>query len=154
MSDTPDSPKKRSGQVRHDAGGRAIWEWAMESGRHAIDSTSRLLKRLDLSGLTLVDDEVKHWEKGSPDAGAGKQAMPPHAQRQQPKTSPPVEIARDTDPAVPQGQGRSFNPYDTRTPARRAATRPPAPPRPRVTQPVRPARKPGLFARLFGRGNT
>jgi len=29
--------------VKHDAGGRAIWEWAAETGRNALDSTSRLL---------------------------------------------------------------------------------------------------------------
>ena len=56
----PENPKDKpspAGRVKHDAGGRAIWEWAAETGRNALDSTSRLLKRLDLPGLSIVDDE-------------------------------------------------------------------------------------------------
>jgi hypothetical protein len=46
----PDSDEKpRAGRVRHDSGGRAIWEWAVESGKHAVDSTSHLLKKLELT---------------------------------------------------------------------------------------------------------
>src|SRR5690606_27581318 len=59
VSDDPDSSDKpRSGRVRHDSGGRAIWEWAIDSGKHAVDSTSRLLKRLELTGITLMGDEA------------------------------------------------------------------------------------------------
>src|SRR5262245_33857430 len=54
-----DDPSKPSGRVRHDSGGRAVWEWAVESGKHAIDSTSALLKKLELSGLRLMDDKKK-----------------------------------------------------------------------------------------------
>jgi hypothetical protein len=43
-----DKKPPKVGRVRHDASGRAIWEWAADTGKHAIDSTSRLLKRLDL----------------------------------------------------------------------------------------------------------
>src|SRR5690349_21546256 len=54
-----DDPSKPAGRVRHDSGGRAVWEWAVESGKHAIDSTSALLKKLELSGLRLMEDKKK-----------------------------------------------------------------------------------------------
>lgn len=140
-----DSKPKRSGRVRHEPGGKAVWEWAIESGRHAIDSTSRLLKKLDLSSLRLVGDDEKAWEKKGlelppDDAPSGRSDPPP----------PTFGAAPEKDPAA----GRGFNPYDTRTPTGRGVSRPrPAgPPKPRITQPVRPAKKPGFFARLFGRG--
>ncbi|MBK6674668.1 MAG: hypothetical protein IPG49_14820 [Proteobacteria bacterium] len=45
---------------------------------------------------------------------------------------------------------RSFNPYDKTTPARGAAAAK-KPPASRLTQPAKPAAKPGLLGRLFGR---
>ncbi|MDE2220231.1 MAG: hypothetical protein KGJ52_07630, partial [Gammaproteobacteria bacterium] len=49
--------------VRHDSRGNAVWQWAIDTGKHAIDSTSRLLKRLEVPGLRLEDDP-KPDEKG------------------------------------------------------------------------------------------
>jgi hypothetical protein len=49
-------PPDAAGGVRHDARGNAVWQWAVESGRHAIVSTSQLLRRLDVPGLKLEDD--------------------------------------------------------------------------------------------------
>src|SRR5260221_12250720 len=48
----PDGP----GGVPPDARGNAVWQWAGGSGRHALESTSRLLKRLEVPGLKLEDD--------------------------------------------------------------------------------------------------
>lgn len=141
MADDADKPTKRSGQVRHDSGGRAIWEWAVESGRHAIDSTSRLLKRLDLSGLSLVDDSVKHWEKDNPDVAAADAELA--------RQAPAQRSAAVADPVA--NQGKSFNPYDTRAPRRSAAKPPSGPPRPRITQPPIRPKKQGLLARLLGK---
>jgi hypothetical protein len=45
------------GGVQHDSRGNAVWQWAAESGRHLIDSTSRLLKRLDVPGLSVEGEE-------------------------------------------------------------------------------------------------
>lgn len=151
-----DEKPKRSGQVRHDAGGRAIWEWAVDSGRHAIDSTSRLLQRLDLTSLRVLGDDEKSWEKkgGAVDTAAPQE---PTDVPTPPADSIPASfgVHRESDPVVQKRQG--FNPYDTRTPTGRGishAPKPAAPARPRITQPVRPARKKkaGFFARLFGRG--
>lgn len=128
-----DDPAKPSGRVRHDSGGRAVWEWAMDSGRHAIDSTSRLLKRLDLSSLQLLDDR-KPSDKSLLEDGE-------------------VPSISETKMDPQAGSKRAFNPYDSRTIARKkpAPGKPKPPPTPRITQPVRPAKPPGFFARLFGK---
>ncbi len=55
----PDTP----GGVQHDARGNAVWKWAVESGRHAIESTSQLLRRLEVPGLKLEDDPEVLKEK-------------------------------------------------------------------------------------------
>ena len=69
----PEPPSKPgpAGRVKHDASGRAVWEWAVDTGRHALDSTSRLLKRLELPGLSLEDEAGKKKQEGKEaDAGA------------------------------------------------------------------------------------
>ena len=128
-----DNTPKPSGRVRHDSGGRAVWEWALDSGKHAIDSTSRLLKRLDLSGLQLMDDK-KPSDKALLDDGE-------------------VPSISETEINPQKGDKRAFNPYDSLTVARRAPApgKPKPPAKPRITQPVRPPKKPGFFARLFGK---
>jgi len=60
MSESGDdgNPKRpaKSGDVHHDARGNAVWRWAVDTGRHAVDSTSRLLKRLEVPGLRIEGD--------------------------------------------------------------------------------------------------
>jgi hypothetical protein len=135
-----DKGPKPSGRVRHDSTGRAIWEWAAESGRHALESTSLLLKRLELPGLSLADDDKNKDEEeaGKAKANADRQTAAPVV----PKYGNPG----DKDPAA--HSRRSFNPYDTRTPAVRVAPKPKPKPVARITQ---PPRKRGFLARLFGR---
>ena len=137
-SDNNDPPKP-SGRVRHESGGRAVWEWAVESGKHAIDSTSALLKKLELSGLRLME------EKKKPAQGSEEEEM----RMEQPERKVPTFGG---EPEVDPMRGkRGFNPYDSRQAALRKAGHPPSPARPRITQPVRPAKSPGLLARLFGK---
>lgn len=135
--DTPEKP--RAGRVRHDSSGRAIWEWAVDSGRQAVDSTSHLLKKLELTGITLMGDE-KPWEK-EPPPGEAPPRMPVQAQRA------PGAMDLPPDPMADPKAGKGFNPYDTRTPVGRpvAVKKKPAP------SAAPPARKPGLLARIFGR---
>lgn len=140
-----DGKPKASGRVRHDAGGRAVWEWAVDSGRHAIDSTSRLLKRLDLSGLHLLDHPPKKEETEAA-------ARPPEEEAPAPPKVPTFGGKPEQDPLIHSRQ--SFNPYDSRSPVGRAAPikKPTTSPgKARVTQPVK-AKKPGFLARLFGKG--
>ena len=46
-----------SGRVRHDERGNAVWDWLKDTGRSAIDATSRLLKKLELSHLEVEDKD-------------------------------------------------------------------------------------------------
>lgn len=148
-------PKPRIGRVRHDAGGRAIWEWAIESGKYAVDSTSQLLKKLELTGITLMSDDAKPWQQQKPPQAQaegqqpGRDAGPGHP------TDARREPAGESSALVDTGKNRreqGFNPYDRHLPVGRGAPQPKKPmppPKPRITQP--PPRKRGLLARLFDR---
>jgi hypothetical protein len=48
----PESGTGPVGGVRRDAQGNAVWEWASQ----ALESTSRLLRKLEVPGLKLLDD--------------------------------------------------------------------------------------------------
>jgi hypothetical protein len=43
-----------------------VWQWAVDSGKEAIDSTSRLLKRLEVPGLKLENDGPETQAPGGP----------------------------------------------------------------------------------------
>jgi hypothetical protein len=131
-------PVAPAGRVKHDASGRAIWEWAVDTGRHALDSTSRLLKRLEMPGLALEDDDKKNK--------AGKEDAVDPVDRD----VPTFGGKREADPLAT--RQRSFNPYDNKLPMKSPPVRSgPAKTTRRITQPPPPAKKPGFFARLFGR---
>jgi hypothetical protein len=133
MSSSSDGSKKpKAGRVRHDARGRAIWDWATETGKHALESTSRLLKRLEMPGLSLADDQK---DKKKTDKDAGMFGGP-----------------KENDPL--KGGRQSFNPYDSRLPPKIQA--PPPSSKPAARPPIRPSpapkaeSKPGLLGRIFG----
>ncbi len=117
----------------------------MDTGRHALDSTSRLLKRLDLPGLGLLDEEQEKKKKAEEEEQAAREAgSNPYG-----KDVPTFGGSREVDPLA--GARREFNPYDNRAPPKRGAPKPPAKAAPRITQPPKPAKKPGLLGKLFGR---
>jgi hypothetical protein len=67
---TPEGP--RTGRVVHDARGNAVWDWMKETGRIAIESTSRLLRKLEMPELKV--EETKDEElrlESERDAGGG-----------------------------------------------------------------------------------
>jgi len=162
----PDDPKNKpaaAGRVKHDASGRAIWEWAVDTGRHALDSTSRLLKRLDMPGLSLLDDE-KEKKKAEEEAQRAEREAgftpygeidPRHGakpDKAKPPGRPVPTFGGPTEKDPLANSRQNFNPYDKGRPARGApapGAKKPAPAR--ITQPVKPADKPGLLGRLFGR---
>jgi hypothetical protein len=47
----------RSGRVVHDERGNAVWDWVKDTARIAIDSTSRLLKKLEVPELKMEDTQ-------------------------------------------------------------------------------------------------
>ena len=56
------APESSGGRVVHDSRGNAIWQWVKDTGRHAIESTSLLLKKLELPELKVEDhkdDELR-----------------------------------------------------------------------------------------------
>jgi hypothetical protein len=153
--DQKDKPSS-AGRVKHDAGGRAVWEWAAETGRNALDSTSRLLKRLELPGLSLLDDDkekkIAEEEVARAEREAGFNPYGEESPLSGSRSSKPAEPARqvptyggpaEKDPLA--NSRRNFNPYNKATPA------PKKPVAPRITQPAKPAEKPGLLGRLFGK---
>ena len=62
-----DKTEPGAGGVQRDARGNGVWQWAVESGKQALDSTSRLLRRLEVPGLKL---EGYTSERKGPGPGA------------------------------------------------------------------------------------
>jgi hypothetical protein len=50
-----ESGDKAAGRIVHDARGNAVWDWVAETGRILIDSTSRLLRRLEVPDLKVEE---------------------------------------------------------------------------------------------------
>jgi hypothetical protein len=48
-------PQKPTGKVVHDDRGNAVWDWVKETSRIAIESTTRLLKKLESPELKVED---------------------------------------------------------------------------------------------------
>jgi hypothetical protein len=71
-------PKPLAGGVLHDDRGNAVWHWASDTARNAAVSTSALLKRLNVSSLSLEEtrDEERRqaaaWASYSASATPGK----------------------------------------------------------------------------------
>ena len=118
----PQSPEPVApvGGVQHAAQGNAVWQWA----KQALDSTSRMLRKLEVPGLTLQEDET--GSRKAPDPAA---AMPA-----------PVRDAGTKGQAKRAEKG--YDPYEGRAVAKA---------KPVAKKPVTPVKKPSFLARLFGR---
>jgi hypothetical protein len=130
----PEKTKPLIGGVQHDARGNAVWQWATETARHAVASTSQLLRRLDVSSLTLEELEE--------DQPPPKMPKTPNTPKSQPKPSA-TGAAKPGKPLAVLPRERGFNPYDGAAIARAAAPKP----QPRVAKPTRVA----WWRRLFQR---
>jgi hypothetical protein len=67
----PDEFTGRSGRIVHDERGNAIWDWIKETSRIAIDSTSHLLKKLEVPELKVEDTQNNKELKLESDRDAG-----------------------------------------------------------------------------------
>lgn len=76
-----------SGRVRHDDRGNAVWDWIKDTGRHALESTSRLLRKLEMPQLK-VEDKKDEELRILPDRDAGG-GYDPYNQATRPRGTPP-----------------------------------------------------------------
>jgi hypothetical protein len=85
----PANPRETvpSGRVRHDDRGNAVWDWIKDTGRHALESTSRLLRKLEMPQLKVEDkkDEELRIESDREPGGG----YDPYNQSTKPRGRPP-----------------------------------------------------------------
>lgn len=64
----PGQSAPQTGKVVHDERGNAVWDWLKQTGRNAIESTTRMLKKLESPELEV---EQPHEEelRIQPDSG-------------------------------------------------------------------------------------
>jgi hypothetical protein len=82
------APRQAAGKVVHDERGNAVWDWLKETGRMAIEGTTRMLRRLETPELKMEDtrnQELRLQDDSSKCAGGG---YDPYNQANRP-TRPP-----------------------------------------------------------------
>lgn len=81
----------KSGRVRHDERGNAVWEWSTSSGSFARDVSTQRLQRLEHAGLAIQEDS-----KSTP-AAAGQAQLNKSAHRSgyNPYSSEMVDKSKD-----------------------------------------------------------
>lgn len=90
-------PNQSTGEKIEDSQGRSVWKFAVESGKHLLDSTSSLLRRLEVPGLK-IDDEPGLGNKPSPPGGGYDPYGSNKPLKPKPKAKPKVYVSRPTAP--------------------------------------------------------
>lgn len=85
--DKPEGTEPPVGKVRHDERGHAVWQWAADTARSMIVSTSQVLRRLDNPDLALKDE---------PPAAKPGTAAPPKAPLKPAAGGAPYEGRRES----------------------------------------------------------
>jgi hypothetical protein len=65
---------RTAGRVKHDERGNAVWDWLKETGRFCVESTSALLRRLEVPELRVEghkDEALRLESDGGRDQGGG-----------------------------------------------------------------------------------
>jgi hypothetical protein len=68
------APGPQTGKVVHDERGNAVWDWLKQTGRNAIESTTRMLKKLESPELKVEqphEEELRIQPDGDNCAGGG-----------------------------------------------------------------------------------
>lgn len=86
--DKPAAGNTPSGRVRHDERGNAVWDWLKETGRNAIESTTRMLKKLESPELK-VEDTQEHELRLMPDNKTA--GFDPYNQATKPQRRTPIK---------------------------------------------------------------
>jgi hypothetical protein len=121
MDAKDDKPEPGQGGVQHDARGNAVWQWAVDTGKHALDSTSRLLKRLEVPGLKLEGDTS---ERKGPGAAPAKTPAGPSKPDRQTGYNPYGGAAGGRPGSAGARPGAATQAGPARKPAARTAIRP------------------------------
>ena len=77
-----------AGKVVHDERGHAVWQWVKETSRIAIESTSRLLRKLEAPDLKMEDtkdEKLRIMSDSSPGGGYDPYNQPIKAPKSKPK---------------------------------------------------------------------
>ena len=94
-SGAKDKPAANSaaGRVVHDSRGNAVWQWVKDTGRHALESTSALLKKLEVPELKVEDhkDDNELRLEDDVDAGGGYDPYGTRVGSKSPPPKPPVK---------------------------------------------------------------
>ena len=70
----PAQPRTATGKVVHDERGNAVWDWLKQTGRHAIESTTRMLRKLETPELKVEqphEEELRIQTDGDTCSGGG-----------------------------------------------------------------------------------
>jgi hypothetical protein len=98
--------EERSGAIEHDKRGNAVWKWAVDSSRDMLDSTSKLLKKLEVPGLS-IDGTEPELETLSVDREAGYDPYGTNRSRRAASGSAAAEKKPQTAPASVAGKPKT-----------------------------------------------
>jgi hypothetical protein len=91
-------PSQPSGEKIEDSLGRSVWKFAADSGKHLLDSTSSLLRRLEVPGLKIDDEPGQGGKVSGPPGGGYDPYGSNKALKAKPAAKPKVYVSRPTAP--------------------------------------------------------